>query len=109
MRFLVDANLPRAILPVLRGAGYVVEFAKDVGLGAAPDEQIAARAKSTNAVLVTRDMDFANTLNYPPDYYSGLLVLRVPDDMIAVDIAAVVSRFVDQDRFRIRPALVSLS
>jgi len=125
MRFLVDANLPRAILPVLQGAGHIVEFAKDAGLGTAPDAQIATRAQSTDAVLVTRDMDFSNTRDYPPHLYSGIIVLRVPDDMIAADIAAVMNRFMvqlpsigdlagrlvilEKDRFRIRPGLSPLS
>src|SRR5271166_634542 len=45
MRFLIDANLPRAAIAALERAGHQAEFARDVGLGAAPDEQIAARAR----------------------------------------------------------------
>jgi predicted nuclease of predicted toxin-antitoxin system len=42
MRFLIDANLARSVIAVVRGFGHEVEFARDLGLGAAPDEQIAA-------------------------------------------------------------------
>ena len=59
MRFLVDANLPRSLVGTLIAAGHEVEFARDVGLASASDEHIAAHARETQAVLITRDLDFA--------------------------------------------------
>ena len=56
----------------------MVEFARDVGLAAADDETIAARARETEAALVTRDLDFADVRRYPPEAYFGLVVLRLP-------------------------------
>jgi hypothetical protein len=41
MRFLIDANLPRAAILVCHKFGHQVEFARDIGLGAASDAQIA--------------------------------------------------------------------
>ena len=67
MPFLVDANLPRLVVALLRSLGHHVEFARDIGLAAAPDRDIAARARLTGAVLLTRDLDFADTRQYPPD------------------------------------------
>lgn len=61
MRFLVDANMPRSTAALLRSLGHEVEFARDIGLAAAPDRDVAARAKLTDAILLTRDLDFANT------------------------------------------------
>jgi hypothetical protein len=34
--------------------GHEVEFARDIGLAAAPDREIAARAKGNAAALLTR-------------------------------------------------------
>jgi predicted nuclease of predicted toxin-antitoxin system len=45
MRFLVDANLPRSALALLRRYGHAADYARDSGLGAAPDTEIAARAR----------------------------------------------------------------
>ena len=42
MRFLIDANLPRSIIALIASLGHEVEFARDVGLAAAPDHEIAA-------------------------------------------------------------------
>jgi hypothetical protein len=57
-----------------------VHFARDIGMAAAPDAAIAARARATQAVLVSRDTDFSNVRRYPPGQYSGIAVLRLPDD-----------------------------
>jgi len=121
MRFLIDANMPRSIIALVTNLGHEVEFARDIGLGAAPDQEIAARAQASGAALLTRDLDFADVRRYPPALYSGIIVLRLPDGMIAKDIVRVTERFlqdstfvgnlagrlaiVEQDRVRFRPAL----
>jgi predicted nuclease of predicted toxin-antitoxin system len=72
MRFLVDANMPRSARALLARLGHTGEHACDLGLGHAPDAEIAARARSTGAVIVTRDVDFADIRNYPPREFKGL-------------------------------------
>lgn len=99
MLFLIDANLPRSIVALLQRFGHQVDFARDLGLAAAPDRDIAERAKRTGAVLLTRDLDFANTRQYVPQDYAGLVVLRLPDDATARKIGDVVERFVQQPGF----------
>lgn len=99
MRFLLDANLPRAAVAIVEKFGHTVEFARDAGLGTAPDEVIAQRACSTQAVLITRDLDFADVRRYPPGDHHGIVVLRLPDDAVATDIAAVLERFLAESQF----------
>jgi predicted nuclease of predicted toxin-antitoxin system len=94
MRFLVDANLPRAIVATLRFHGHEAEHVKDIGLGSAPDERVAAHARGASMALITRDLDFADIRNYPPDEYPGLIVLRVPEDTVAGEIVRLIERFV---------------
>jgi predicted nuclease of predicted toxin-antitoxin system len=124
MRFLLDANMPRSVVTVISSAGHEAEFAKDVGLGVAPDSRIAHYAMSTRSVLLTRDLDFANVMVYPPEQHAGIVVLRVADDMVAADIALVVKGFLERltalgdlagrlvilekDRFRVRPSVAIL-
>jgi hypothetical protein len=69
MRFLIDANMPRSIVALVESLGHEVKFARDVGLAAAPDHEIAARAQATGAALLTRDLDFADVRRYPPSLY----------------------------------------
>ena len=121
MRFLVDANMPRLTLDVLARLGHDAEFARDSGLANANDSQIAARARATNAAILTRDVDFADVRHYPPADYQGIVVLRLPEDTVAPGIVNVLERFLKQtelsrrlpghlvilepDRVRFRPAL----
>jgi predicted nuclease of predicted toxin-antitoxin system len=123
MRFLIDANLPRSIIAALQRFGHEVEFARDIGLGAAPDEQIAAYALKNTAAILSRDLDFADIRRYPPEKYHGIVVLRLPDATVAQEIVSVVERFmlepafisalarrlaiVDADGVRFRPPLVA--
>jgi predicted nuclease of predicted toxin-antitoxin system len=37
VRFLIDANLPRSLAELVSKLGHDVQFARDVGLGTAPD------------------------------------------------------------------------
>lgn len=61
MRFLVDANMPRSTLALLATLGPHGEHARDIGLGHAPDSEIAAHARGIGAAVVTRDVDFATS------------------------------------------------
>jgi predicted nuclease of predicted toxin-antitoxin system len=110
MLFFVDANLPRSVTALLIGLGHQVEFARDAGLGAATDTEIAAHVQKTSAALLTRDLDFGDVRRYPPEDYNGIVVLRLPDDMSAGDIVQVLERFLHEpmfvERLRRRLAIV---
>jgi predicted nuclease of predicted toxin-antitoxin system len=99
VRFLIDANLPRSLAELVSKLGHEARFAHDIGLGTAPDKEIAAYAQKTGAAILTRDLDFADVRQYPPEHYSGIVVLRVPDDAIAPYIVEVAGRFVRQQHF----------
>ena len=58
MKFLVDAQLPRA----LREAGYEVQAVRELGLREAEDDAIWDYALADQAVIVTKDQDFADRL-----------------------------------------------
>lgn len=121
MRFLIDANLPRSIVELIVRLGHEAEFARDIGLADAPDRAVAAHARANKAALLTRDLDFADVRNYPPEQYDGIVVFRFPDDVVAKEIVRLAeiflreTKFVDQlsgrlavvepDRVRFRPAL----
>jgi hypothetical protein len=47
-------------------------------MGTAPDQQIAAFAQANQLILFTKDQDFGNVLDYPPDQYHGIAVVEPP-------------------------------
>lgn len=96
MHFLLDANLPRSASAVLQAAGHGATHVKDLGMGGAADDLIAARAKKEGWVLVTRDLDFSDIRAYPPAEYAGLVVLRIGDEATAVEINALLASFMNE-------------
>lgn len=59
MKFLVDAQLPPALAGWLREAGHDAAHVEDVGLRFASDPAILAHALQTEAIIMTKDEDFA--------------------------------------------------
>ena len=78
MRFLIDADLPRAVALRIRREGHDAVDVRDVGLGAASDAEIARRARDERRCLVSGDFGFADVRNYEPMSYAGILVLSLP-------------------------------
>ena len=78
MHFLVDASMPRGTGPLIRSLGHDATDVRDIGLGGAPDASVAGHAKTNGLCLVSRDFDFADIRNYPPDQYAGLVVIDLP-------------------------------
>ncbi|MBE3519248.1 MAG: DUF5615 family PIN-like protein [Firmicutes bacterium] len=65
MRFRVGAGLlPPAALN-LRQGGHQAGHIRDVGFRGRPGREATERVQDHQAVLVTRDMGFANTLTFP--------------------------------------------
>ena len=87
------------IRAALKFAGELLEQNPSTRFQRASTTCIAARARLTGAVLLTRDLDFANVRQYPPEDYPGLVVLRLPDDATADVIAGVIERFVREPTF----------
>lgn len=120
VRFLLDANLPRSAVAAFVAAGHEAEHVRALGLGDASDDAIAQAALESDAVLVSRDFDFANLRRFDPLERPGLLVLRIPETSLAADIVALLARFLasewpvhlpghlailESERIRFRPAL----
>jgi predicted nuclease of predicted toxin-antitoxin system len=62
VRFLVDAQLPPAVAHMLREDGHIAEHVTDIGPSDATDRALWRYALDIEAVIVTKDEDFANML-----------------------------------------------
>lgn len=60
MQFLVDAQLPPALARLLREHGHTAEHITEIGPADAPDSEIWRYALEHDAVIVTKDEDFAD-------------------------------------------------
>lgn len=77
MKFKIDENLPIDLVEILKEAKYDAMSIIDQNLSGKADIQIASTCQKEKRIFVTLDMDFADIRSYPPDQYSGLIVLRL--------------------------------
>ena len=76
MRFKFDENLPQEMASLFAEAGRDAVTILDQRMGGVNDPDIAAICLSEGRILVTLDMDFTGTRDYPPHRYPGIVVLR---------------------------------
>lgn len=77
MQFKIDENLPDAVVALLSGQGHDAMTVRQQTLNGRPDSDVAAACKSERRALVTLDLDFSDITAFPPEEYSGIIVLRV--------------------------------
>ncbi len=73
LKFLLDENIPVSVKKFLEGKDFQVEYVPK----GATDDIVINLAKSKQAVLLTRDSDFANQILYPPKEYYGIIVFKI--------------------------------
>jgi hypothetical protein len=56
--------------------------------------------------LITQDLDFSDTLKYPPSAHAGIMILRVTDDSRENLIRLVLQAFAEHDISAFQRALV---
>lgn len=91
MKFILDANIPYSAAAIF-SAGEAVHV-RNIGLGTASDAEIAKYALKEKAVLITRDLDFANIILHQPVTHHGVVVLRVPSYFTAKHIISLMKVF----------------
>lgn len=77
MRFLLDENFPKAVIPILEAMGHEVEDVRVIGTVGCPDGEIIRLAKERSAVILTTDRDFFHTLGQDLPSHGGIIVVAV--------------------------------
>jgi predicted nuclease of predicted toxin-antitoxin system len=62
VKLLLDNNLSVRLASALNGAGFDAVHVRDLGLAAAEDAEVLARAESDERILVSADSDFGTLL-----------------------------------------------
>lgn len=96
MRFLIDADLPRRTVDLLRARGHEATDVRDVVPPILLDPEIAANAQQEGLCLISCDWGFADIRSYPPQDYAGLVVLQQPKNATADDKLTLVELLLNQ-------------
>jgi predicted nuclease of predicted toxin-antitoxin system len=110
----LDENLGRSSTEILLAAGHDVATVYDQGLASAPDQRVIEICRAEERVLVTLDLDFANTLRYPPADFSGISVIRIPSpatqrhlrEALQTLVTALNSRAIQGKLWIVQPTLI---
>ncbi len=117
LRFLIDEDCPLRLEALLAAKGYDAIHVKTAGLAGTKDAALFVWAQTEKRIIISRDMGWANIITYPLGTHVGLIVLRLPYESIASEIATAVENFfnaidvsqlpgglviVEKNRFRLR-------
>lgn len=73
LKLLIDENVRREVIDFLKEAGHDV---KKLSAGVS-DAEVAEAAAKEKRIIITHDLDFSDIFVYPPEQYSGIVVLRI--------------------------------
>ena len=76
MRAKIDENMPIEAVRLLVEAGWDASTVHDERLSGAADQLVIAECQKEDRVLFSLDLDFGEIRRYPPEEYSGIVVLR---------------------------------
>jgi len=89
LRLLVDNALSPRLAEGLRAAGHDAVHVRDLGLHAAPDEEIFDLAASEDRVVVSEDTDFGTLLSLRDSSEPSVILFRHMPDRSASGLLSV--------------------
>ena len=93
MRAKFDENMPVDAVGLLVGAGWDKSTVHEEHLVGATDRRVIEACQQDRRVLLSLDLDFADIRTYPPEAWSGIVVLRPRepdrDSVLALLVAAL--------------------
>jgi len=78
MKFKLYENFGMRTQQLFHAAGHDVETVRDEGFQGSSDQYLYEVCCTEQRCLVTLDLDFADTIRFPPNQAGGIVVIRVP-------------------------------
>lgn len=78
MKFKLDENFGTRTQQLFRAAGHGVQTVRDEELQGTSDQHLYEVCCTEQYCLVTLDLDFADTIRFPPNQTGGIVVIRMP-------------------------------
>ena len=94
MKLKLDENIGQRGRRLLVEAGHNVTTVLGQNLQSAPDSTVIEVCQAEERCLVTLDLDFSNPLNFDPTQYSGIAVLRLPNQTSHQDLLDAITTLI---------------
>lgn len=91
---LADANIDREVVDALRADGADVLFVREVGLGAAEDDELLELARQQGRVVLTHDRDFGRLAIARRAPFVGIVFVRPGHLAASFTLASIRTLFV---------------
>jgi predicted nuclease of predicted toxin-antitoxin system len=93
VKFKLDENFGTRTQEIFREAGHDVKTVRDEALSGTSDDSLYRVCQNESRCLVTLDLDFANTLRFPPENSAGIAVFRIPRNPSLSDLELLARQF----------------
>lgn len=75
--FLLDENIPYALIAVLEERGFSVEHLKKIGMAGIKNGEVYKLAEKKKMWIITRDADFQSYYKYISHDVSGIIIIKL--------------------------------
>jgi predicted nuclease of predicted toxin-antitoxin system len=94
-KFLVDENVPPAVVDFLKDKGFDVEEVRELLIPGTSNGVIMGLARQQERALVTFDKHFSDILRYPLDSHFGVIRIRIHPPLLS-DIIQALENFLQK-------------
>lgn len=100
MKAVIDEDLHRSLINVLRALGFQVFDVRDHGLRGHSDKEVYIFTQEKQAVLFSADLGFSSILEFPVGSHHGIVILRFPNEMPTIEINQQVAKLLLKVKMR---------
>jgi predicted nuclease of predicted toxin-antitoxin system len=95
LSFLLDENIPYALIPFLERKGFTVNHVRKLGKAGIRNGEVYTLAEELHSWIITRDKDFLNYVKFASYTVEGVIVIVSEKDLTRTEIVGVMKRFFD--------------
>ena len=95
LKFLIDEDMPRSTVKVLKTKGFDSLDVRDCGLRGKSDDEIFKFAKREKAIILTGDMGFGNLLRFPIGSHFGIVIVHFPNEVPTSELNSQIIKALD--------------
>lgn len=77
IKFLLDENIPYALIDLLESRGFTVMHLKKIGKGGIRNGEVSEVAEKNKMWIITRDADFQNIQKFNNYDVSGIILIKL--------------------------------